>query len=159
MNTNTMITNDNDIYVYFELIRQLHPSSILDIGMFLQRIGAVCRQAMSCEIPDSTCLEGIALMGQPSLPIYRKIYDKISPLSDFDHTSDNLYDMAIFMHVNEWLGAKERLLFWQYITTHASVILADTTDTNFVNYVIENCRAEAINIEHQQYALIYGNLH
>lgn len=153
-----MITNDNDIYVYFELIRQMQPSSILDIGMFLQRIGAVSRQAMSCEIPSSTYLEGIELPEQPSLPIYHKVYDKITSMADYELSSERIYDMAVFMHVNEWIKPEERLLFWQSITTHARVIIADTATADFVNYVIANCRADAVNIEDRQYAVIYGNV-
>ena len=40
---NYYITNDNDIFVFFEIISQTSPRSILDVGMFLKRIGAVTR--------------------------------------------------------------------------------------------------------------------
>lgn len=95
MNLNTIITNDNDIFVYFKLIEQLQPASILDVGLFLQRIGAVSRQAMSCEIPSNIYLEGIELFGENILPIYHKIYNKITRLPDFSFADDNIYDMAI----------------------------------------------------------------
>ena len=40
----------NDIYIFFETMKQLEPHSILDIGMFFKRIGAVSRNAMDEEI-------------------------------------------------------------------------------------------------------------
>ena len=158
MNLNTIITNDNDIYVYFKLIEQLQPASILDVGMFLQRIGAVSRQAMSCEIPNNIYLEGIELFGENILPIYHKIYNKITLLPDFSFADDNIYDMAVCIHVSEWLHPDDRLFFWKYITSHAHVIISDTSDSEFVNYIISNCNAEAINIDGEQYAIIYGNV-
>ena len=36
-----MITDRNDIYLYFEWIKQTKPTSILDFGIFLQRIGGL----------------------------------------------------------------------------------------------------------------------
>lgn len=158
MNTNTIIIDENDIFVYFKLIEQFHPSSILDVGMFLQRIGAVARQVRSCEIPGSTYMEGIELFDQNTLPIYHKIYDKITRLPDFSFADDRIYDMAVYMHVNEWLHPEDRSFFWQYITTHARTILSDTADSEFVNYVVAHCNAEAVTVDGQQYAVIYGNV-
>lgn len=158
MNTNTIITDENDIFVYFQIIQQIQPASILDIGLFLQRIGAVSRQAMSCEIPKTTYLEGIELFDQNTLPIYSKVYDKITRLPEYPFSEDKTYDMVICMRVNEWLHPDDRLFFWQYITTHAHAIISDTADAEFVNYVISHCNAEAINVDGQQYALIHGDI-
>ena len=158
MNQNTIITNDNDIYIYFKLIEQLQPASILDVGLFLQRIGAVSRQAMSCEIPPQVYSEGLDLFGENIFPVYHKIYDKITRLPDFSFTDHHIYDMAVYMHVNEWLHPDDRLVFWQYLITHARVIISDTADTEFVNFVVTNCTAEAINVDGEQYAIIYGNV-
>ena len=35
-----IITDETEIYVYFELIKRMQPGSVLDVGMFLTRIGA-----------------------------------------------------------------------------------------------------------------------
>lgn len=158
LNTDTLITDDNDIYIYFQMIDQLQPASILDAGLFLQRIGAVSRQAMSCEIPAHIYIEGIELFGQTPLPIYNRIYNRITILPEFDFFTDRIYDLAMCLHVNEWLHPDDRRFFWEYLITHARVILADTADADFVNFVLENCRCEALNLEGQQYALIYGNI-
>lgn len=56
-----MITDRNDIYLYFEWIKQTKPVNILDFGIFLQRIGAVSRQVMNCEIPKDIVLEGVSM--------------------------------------------------------------------------------------------------
>lgn len=158
MNTNTIITDENDIYIFFELVSQLQPASILDVGIFLQRIGAVSRQTMSCEIPPDIYMEGLEVFGQPVLPVYHKIYDKITRLPDYSFFENAVFDLAFFLHVNEFIHPDDRLFFWQYITTHARTIIADTSDAAFVNYAVTHCSAEAVNVEGQQYAVIYGNI-
>lgn len=158
INTDTLITDDNDIYVYFKMIEQLKPASILDAGLFLQRIGAVSRQAMSCEIPRHVYIEGIELFGHAPLPIYDQIYDQITILPKFDFFAERIYDLAICLRVNKWLHPDDRRFFWEYLITHARVVIADTADTDFVNFVTTNCQCEALHLDGQQYALIQGIL-
>ncbi len=54
-----ILKNENDIYMYFETIEQLAPQRVLDIGMFLKRIGSVSRKVMDREVPAEVCLDGI----------------------------------------------------------------------------------------------------
>jgi hypothetical protein len=112
---------------------------------------------MSCEIPAHIYLEGIDLFGEV-LPVYHRIYNQITPLPSFDFSSARIYDTATILHVNEWLHPDDRLFFWEYITSHARTILADTDDAAFVDYVVQNCRNEALLLDDKQYALIYGNI-
>ena len=69
-----IITKGNDIYIYFELIKQLNPTSVLDVGMFLVRCGAVGRQAMGCEIASEKRLEGVRLSELQELSVYETVY-------------------------------------------------------------------------------------
>lgn len=158
INQNTIITDNYDTYIYLKMIEQLQPPSILDVGLFLQRIGAVSRQAMSCEIPAHIYMEGIEIFAQTPLPIYHQIYDQITVLPEFNFLTDHVYDLAIFLHVNEWLHPDDRRFFWEYLITHARGIIADTADVDFVNFVVGNCQCEALNLEGRQYAMIYGNI-
>lgn len=157
MNIDTIITNDNDIYIYFKLIEQIQPSSILDVGLFLQRIGAVSRQAMSCEIPHHIYLEGLECFAQTPLPIYSQIYNQITILPEFAFYAPNTYDLAFYLRMKDWIHPDDRLFFWEYLITHARIIIADTSDPEFVDYAVTNCQCEAINIENEQYAIIHGN--
>lgn len=151
MERKQIITDGNDIYVYFELIRQINPANILDVGMFLKRIGAVARQAMNCEVPRQICLEGIDLFPQIKIPIYRGIYNEIYELEAIDaRLSTRHYDLAVLLRVNEWLTGEKQGV-WEYLVKHSRCILADTDDPEFVQFVLANCRCEALNIEDKQY--------
>ncbi len=48
-----VLTNRSAIYIYFDLIKQLEPKRILDIGMFLKRTGSVSRKMMARQVPES----------------------------------------------------------------------------------------------------------
>ena len=52
-----ILKNENDIYLYFETIEQLEPKHILDVGMFLKRIGSVSRKVMDREVLADIRLE------------------------------------------------------------------------------------------------------
>lgn len=77
------IVNQNDVYLYFEIIHQLKPEKVIDAGMFLKRIGAVSRQAMNAEIGTDIELCGIDVMPECSAGIYNVIYDKFWNVRDF----------------------------------------------------------------------------
>ena len=66
-----ILKNENDIYMYFETIEQLAPQRVLDIGMFLKRIGSVSRKVMDREVPAEVCLDGIDLFPQFQFPVWR----------------------------------------------------------------------------------------
>ena len=73
----------NDIYLYFQMVRQIEPVSILDIGMLLKRCGAISRQVVDQGIPGETRLDGIDFKPELELPIYSTIYNHITSLDSF----------------------------------------------------------------------------
>jgi len=77
------IVNQNDVYLYFEMVRQIKPERIIDAGMFLKRIGAVSRQAMGMEIGRNVEICGIDAMPKCSAGVYSIIYDSIWSIKDF----------------------------------------------------------------------------
>lgn len=79
---NGYIINQNDMYLYFEIINQIEPDSIIDIGMFLKRIGAISRQVNGFFVPDNVVLDGIDIMPHLSVKVYEKIYDNIASIAD-----------------------------------------------------------------------------
>lgn len=54
-----ILNNQNDMYLYFQMINELQPDSVLDAGMFLKRAGSVSRQMMGCGISEDVRLDGI----------------------------------------------------------------------------------------------------
>ena len=153
-----MITDRNDIYLYFEWIKQTNPTSILDFGIFLQRIGAVARQVMNCEISKDIILEGVS-MSEKVQPVYTKIYDKITNIKSIYILDTKVYDLIYFFDMNSeynntMMISKEAL--WNWLLNHGKMIVADTNDVDFVNFMTSYAACQAIDLEGRQYALIQG---
>ncbi len=77
------IKNENDMFIYFEVIKELEPKNILDAGMFLKRIGNVSRQVMNQKIPKEICLDGIDFFPEVCFPVWKNVYDRIITPQDF----------------------------------------------------------------------------
>ena len=155
-----MITDRNDIYLYFEWIKQTKPVNILDFGIFLQRIGAVSRQVMNCEIPKDIVLEGVS-MNQDVSPVYTKIYDKITNIKSIHTLDTKVYDLIYFFDMyseynNTMMISKEAL--WSWLLNHGKMIVADTNDVDFINFMTSHVPCQAINLEGRQYALIQNKV-
>lgn len=155
-----MITDRNDIYLYFEWIKQTNPQSVLDFGVFLQRIGAVSRQVMNCEISKNIVLEGVS-MNEEVQPVYTRIYDKITNIKSIHTLDAKIYDLIYFFDMyseynNTMMISKEAL--WSWLLNHGKMIVADTNDVDFINFMTSHVTCQAIQLEGRQYALIQGKV-
>lgn len=103
------ITSGNDIYFYFEMLRQLSPKRVLDVGMFLKRIGAVSRQAMATELSSQIQLWGVDLFPEVPLPIYEQIYDEVLEKESFFYSRQKLMQQKNLM----WQLHCAWASFWQ----------------------------------------------
>lgn len=105
------ITDRDSFYFFFEAIKNTHPNSILDIGMFLKRIGALSRGILSYSIPEDILLDGVDCMPEVEVPIYHSIYNSICSLEDFltqKKRPDISYDMISFLFL-EPICSKEQI--------------------------------------------------
>lgn len=100
---NTMIIkNENSIYIFFQMIEQIKPQSVLDMGMFLKRVGSVSRKIMGCEVPAFVQLDGIDFFPEVSFPIWNRIYNQILPADRYFETEqEKRYDLAIVLGAEE----------------------------------------------------------
>lgn len=146
------IVNQNDVYLYFEIIRQLKPESVIDIGMFLKRIGAVSRQAMDAEIGTDIELCGVEEMPECSVGVYSVIYDKIwstveflngngvtqakenfdkpdepaeSAESELSEAAEKSYDLAVMLRTDKCLNAYDERRIVSHIAGEAAYLLLD----------------------------------
>lgn len=101
--TSYYITDKNDIFVFFEVIRLGQPERMLDIGMFLKRIGAVSRNVKDFEIPKTTILDAYTLTPEREINIYKTIYDNIY-IKDFPKVE---YDLVTLIRPEGVFSAKE----------------------------------------------------
>lgn len=99
------------MFLYFKMIQEEPEGPILDIGMFLKRIGAVSRRVLDIEIPKTTVLNGVDAPGTPSFPVYEKIYDRILPSFVPEETR---YALCFFLRPQDLYSEKEReeILSW-----------------------------------------------
>lgn len=100
----------NDIFVFYEIINDIKPEKVLDVGMFLKCVGSVSRKAMSTEIDEKIWLTGIDLMPVIQFPVLRSIYDEIYTIQEFICKEESItkYDLGIYLKVeNRKLLGKE----------------------------------------------------
>lgn len=129
LNMNNMIlTDETDIYTYFEIIEKAEAKSILDIGMFLKRIGSVSRQVKDKEIPVGKILDGVDCFSSIQCPVWTKIYDKIYSIDElFDSDSNETYELATVLHVQECMSNEIFVAMWKWLCSHVSYILTDVS--------------------------------
>lgn len=138
-------TDKDDIYTYFEVIRQLRPSLVLDVGMFLKRCGAIARQVADSSIDPKIRLVGIDFFPDFQIPIYETIYDEIYPVETLSDVSfcSRTFDLAIALSLPEGLCLLEELPANYLLTDIAPTKNGDTWLLNLNDrsyYLIQNRR-------------------
>lgn len=145
------VTDENDIYIYFEVIKRVQPSYVLDFGMMLKRIGALSRQAMSCRISQDVSLDGVDLYSDIKLPIYQVIYDQIYCV---ENLPDKKYDLAIALRMEKNIN----LTLIEYLCMHSSMILYDADQKNFADYVMKRYPCQELKLEQRMFGLAYCSI-
>lgn len=129
-----ILTNKNDIGVFFEVIEELEPHRVLDIGMFLKRIGCVSRQVMEIGSLEEVILDGIDVFPEVDFPIWKKIYNRIWCIQEFFNNSiSDKYDIAVMLGTTG-LGKKYLLpVLVETVKGTARYLLIDRLDDEWVN--------------------------
>ena len=143
-----VITDANDIYIYFEVIRQLNPVSVLDVGMMLKRMGAVSRQSMNCEISRDIRLDGIDFDPDVYLPVYKQIYSDIFSV-DIDQFPNVIYDLAVVLAVKKNIPT----VMLDRIARHGKQVLFDADQPVCRDYFVGRYECQALQIEGRTYGL------
>lgn len=121
-----ILTDETDIFAFFEVIDQVEASSILDVGMFLKRIGSVSRQIKEKEIYPNQRLTGVDFFPEISCPVWEKIYDDIyKPDEIFWTENTNQYELAVVLQLEEHMEKNLADCMWQWMSGHVSYILTD----------------------------------
>lgn len=153
------ITSGNDIYFYFEMLRQLSPKRVLDVGMFLKRIGAVSRQAMATELSSQIQLCGVDLFSEVPLPIYEQIYNEVLEKESFflqqtKTFATEKFDVAVALRVGELLAEQEKETLYRYLLQSVGGILTDAAMAVQMKQRGAVRGFYPVNIENDQYAWI-----
>ncbi len=130
------ITNQNDVYVYFEIMNQIKPERVLDVGMFLKRIGAISRQVMDTEIEKNVYLCGVDFMEECKTGVYSTVYNEVIGVSEFvdfvNPQKENTlgkceakYDIAYMLRVEDVLTREQELRVWKWLERNAMYAVVD----------------------------------
>lgn len=117
------INDSDDLFLYFAIIKQMKPDSVLDIGMFLKRIGAVCRQVCNSEIPVQIELDAVDYV-QEDFPVYHKIYNNIYRNGELPQKK---YDMILGLYLSQMIDSKRLKRIWEYALERGKVIVIEAT--------------------------------
>lgn len=90
-----MVISNNIAFVFTEVIKQIEPKSVLDIGMFYKNIGAVSRRILDAELDKNCRLTGVCEETIENLPIYETIYDEI--ITDDSYDLEKHFDLAVLL--------------------------------------------------------------
>lgn len=121
-----ILKNENDIYMYYEAIEQLEPRSILDVGMFLKRIGSVSRKVMGRGVPEDVLLEGVDFFSEISLPVWNQIYDHVTEAPAFlEEKREKTYDLAFLLGAEALDRKADAVLVAKQTMASATYVLTD----------------------------------
>ena len=110
------ITDRTDIFVYFEIIRQVGAKRVLDAGAFLKRIGSVSRQVGDLMLPGDIVIDAVEMRGAPMLPVYNTVYNHIYEAAKLP--VGEYFDIAMLLRTKDSFDAKR-------IMSLAGAILTD----------------------------------
>lgn len=137
-------------YVLFEMIKQLKPNSILDAGMFLEKLGMISRQAMGAEIPAEIYLKGVSFNKKEHLPIYDTVYDEIK----YGEIFSDKFDLGFFMYSSKDIEVAKREAIWDEIATSCTRLIADMEDTELVQYMVSKFSCQEIDVGQKKFMLV-----
>lgn len=124
------ISNTDDIFVYLQIIKQTDSGSILDIGLFLKRIGAISRNIRGESIPDDAFLYGIDPCPEIEMAVFYTIYNGICHVSAISDMADKHFDLAIMLRP-EGIFTKEQIeKCYDFISSHSKKLLINSSQKN-----------------------------
>lgn len=106
-----MTYTQNDIFAFYEVINDIKPQKVLDVGMFLKSVGSVSRKIMNLEIDEKVWLMGIDFCPVIQFPVFREIYNEIYTTKEFIHKEETIkrIDLGIYLEArNRKLLGKEK---------------------------------------------------
>lgn len=152
------ITNQNDIYVYFEIIKQVEPKRILDVGMFLKRIGAIGRQVADAVISREAYVKAVDFAEDIQVGVYDTVYDNKINVPEFMNQvaqhNDEHYDLAYMLYTESGLSKEQEQQVWRWLESHADYVVVDRAGFVRNSNIINRRRYKELNLEDKTYAIV-----
>lgn len=116
--------NDNDLYIYFEVINQIEPDSCIDFGPFLKHSGCVSRQVKNYEISADMKLDAVDFFHRENLKVYGTIYNElISPEKIV--LCDTKYELAMGIGIEGCIDSSGLRGIIEWISDHCKYFFTD----------------------------------
>lgn len=150
-----ILTGETDIYTYFEIIDKTEADSILDVGMFLKRIGSVSRQVKDKEIPAYKKLVGIDFFPEIKCPVWNTVYDDTYKPNDFFLSGNaQRYELAVVLQLEEHVRSEDVCILWKWLSTHVAYIFTDWR-LAAISEMIEYRAVKEITVDDRTYGFIF----
>ncbi len=121
-----VLTDPDEMNAFALLVSQLHPVKMLDVGMFLKRIGAISRSFRNFEIPSDTELFGLDLTGA-EVEIYHVLFRQIVTAQDYQEMyRGEQFDLVVLFEAEKLMDEAAYLGLWEWVLLHTKRIF--TTD-------------------------------
>jgi hypothetical protein len=172
------ITNEDDMYIYVEIFRRMKPTSVIDVGMFLKRIGALSRNIKDSSFSYACELDGVDFAPQIDAKVYECVYDNIERWQKFDEKGgintnfsgsaadglgklkDKNYTVAFMMRSDNFLSREDFNSLFAWMSTHAEMMVFDGKfeDIKIEINKLELGRAianvESLKLDENEYSLV-----
>ena len=147
-----MLNDHRDLLAYGGIVSELSPTSILDVGMFLKRVGAVSRSFRNFSIPGKTLLCGVDFF-EDELAVYQRIYTKTVDMAGAEKLlSGEHFDLVVMLGIEGLIGEEDYKRLLELISEGGSFILTDE------KYVVENLKqmtSSVFTIENKSYYIMH----
>jgi hypothetical protein len=127
----------------------MNPTSVLDIGMFLMRMGAISRGLGDIQLSNKIVMDAVDYLDK-RFPIYNSVYNKIYT----DTLPDNMYDMIIAFCVSGIIDEGNIEELWNYATNHSRVFLTDYSEEATRHFYSYDNNTQIINVSGRNYVMI-----
>lgn len=141
-----MITDKDVMYIYSEVINQMEPQKILDVGMFYKSIGAVSRRILEMEVPENCYITGVETDSISGLNVYEAIYDEIVLADDIDallsKCSYDEYKVTVFL--SDMIPEESKEMLLKKASMVSKYLFIYGTDRN---YLPANCSITDVRVD------------
>lgn len=144
-----IITDTNDSFLYFQAIDLAKPESVIDFGMFLERVGAVSRNVKDKSISETLRLDGHTTSKLPKLPVYSIIYNNI-----YEEIPKENYELAIFLYPFEIYEKNEIEKIIDFINKNTKHVLLDKSTYDRLKNKLKQKSTRTLASENRQYCLV-----
>ena len=154
MQKDIVISDENMNYIFFQVINRIEAESVLDVGMFLKRIGCVSRGMMNEKISESVQLVGIDFWPEITFPVWKYVYNDIYTVEEYLNTGEEKkYDLAVLLgsqELSENIGYGELI---KRVKRQVSYLLTDILSKELQNGIQEK-KIKELKVEESTFFLL-----